>query len=142
MANILHIMIRIILMVFLIFQFYQSKSQILFTESFSVILNASRTIQGSITPNIEFQTQKENLFEFEAMADISFRVGRNALTFANETELTRFGGETILSGIYLYGEYRIAADKFFYRNFMPRFTGPKRAGWKENMQQVPMPGSG
>jgi hypothetical protein len=87
------------------------KCQILFTESFSVILDSARTIQGSFTPVIEFQTQKENLFEFEAMGDISIRLGKNAITIASEIELTRFGGETILSGSYLYEEYRISADR-------------------------------
>jgi hypothetical protein len=104
------------------------KGQLLFTESFSVILDSARTIQGSFTPVIEFQTQKENLFEFEAMGDISIRLGKNAITFASEIELTRFGGETILSGSYLYGEYRISADRLVIPELHTQFHWSEARG--------------
>jgi len=91
----------------------RSECQVLFTESFNVILDTTKFIQGTITPDLEFQTQKANLLEFENMADMSIRIGKSGITLANKIELTRYGGETILSGSYLYGEYRLSSGKIF-----------------------------
>ncbi|MFO7939705.1 MAG: hypothetical protein R6U66_08150 [Bacteroidales bacterium] len=84
-----------------------SRAQLLHTESFSVILDSSRTIQGAIVPNLEFQTQAEDLLEFENIADFSFRLTpKHAFTIANKIELSKYGKEVLLSGGYLYIEYR------------------------------------
>ncbi len=86
--------------------------QILHTESFNVILDSTKNLQGSILPNLEFQTQKKDLLEFENYADLSFRAGKHhAFTIANKVELSTFGKETLLSGGYLYAEYRNILDK-------------------------------
>ena len=87
------------------------KAQILFTESFSVILDTTKTVKGNIVPDFKYQTQKKNLLEFENNADLTFRVKSNAVTFANKIELSKYGGETLLSGGYLYGEYRKIYEK-------------------------------
>lgn len=89
----------------------RSECQILFTESFNVILDTTKFIQGSITPDLEFQTQKDNLLEFENMADMSIRIGRSGITLANKIELTKYGDETLLSGSYFYGEYRLSSGE-------------------------------
>ncbi|ALO16444.1 hypothetical protein L21SP5_02824 [Salinivirga cyanobacteriivorans] len=86
--------------------------QILHTESFSVILDSAKRLKGSILPNLEFQTQKKDLLEIENYADLSFRIGdHHAFTIANKVELSTFGKETLLSGGYLYAEYRNILEK-------------------------------
>jgi hypothetical protein len=92
-------------------------AQIIFTESFTVILDSSKKVQGSIIPDFKFQTQRRNLIEFQNLADISFRMGDNALTFANKIEVSRFGKEALLSGGYLYVEYR----RILENTFVPEF---------------------
>ncbi len=82
------------------------RGQILFSESFNVILDSTKIIKGSITPDFKFQTQQENLTEFENLADITVRWARNALTLANKIEFSKYGDETYMSGGYLYAEYR------------------------------------
>jgi hypothetical protein len=83
------------------------QAQILHTESFTVILDSSSTIQGSIVPNLEFQTQKKDLLEFENLADLSFHLSdKHAFTIANKIELSKYGKQVLLSGGYLYLEYR------------------------------------
>ncbi len=82
------------------------KSQILHTERFNVILDTTKTVQGSIIPDFEFQNLRRDLIEFENLADMSIRFGESALTVANKIELARFGDETFLSGGYMYGEFR------------------------------------
>lgn len=89
------------------------RGQILHTESFSVILDSTQRIKGSIVPDFEFQNQKEDLIEFENTSDISFRLKKSALTLANKIELSKFGDETLLSGGYLYVEFRKIMEKGF-----------------------------
>lgn len=98
------------LFIFLFPQF--SFGQILFPESFNLILDSTKVIQGSIRPDIKFRTQKRDLFEFSNTADVSFRLGKNhAMTVANEIEISRYGEEVLLSGGYLYVEYRQLLDR-------------------------------
>lgn len=79
-------------------------SQILFSESFNVILDTSRMVKGSVTPELKIQTQKELLVEFANMADISVRVNNSYLTLANKIETGTFGSEVFISGGYVYAE--------------------------------------
>lgn len=88
-----------------------STAQILFTESFSVILDSTKNVKGSIVPGFKFQTQKKNLIEFENNADITIKIKKNAVTFANKIELSKFGKETLLSGGYVYAEFRQIFEK-------------------------------
>ncbi|SFB31681.1 hypothetical protein [Algoriphagus aquimarinus] len=90
----------------ILFSFNVSKAQILHTESFTVILDSTKRVQGSIVPDLKFKNLKENLFEFENTADLSIKFKKNAVTFANKIELSRFGNQTLLSGGYVYAEYR------------------------------------
>lgn len=83
-----------------------SYCQILHTESFTVILDTTRTIQGTIMPDFNFQNLKNDLIEFENTADLSVRFSKSAITIANKIELSKFGEETIVSGGYLYSEFR------------------------------------
>ena len=98
---------------------FSAQSQVLFTESFNVILDSSKHIKGSIMPNFKFQTQKENLLEFENLADITLKIKKNALTFANKIEISRFGSDAFLSGGYLYLEYRrfTESDKLVFEPY-------------------------
>ncbi|WP_026950255.1 DUF481 domain-containing protein [Algoriphagus mannitolivorans] len=86
------------------------QAQILHTENFTVILDTTKTVQGSIVPDMKFKNLKEDLFEFENTADLSVRFKKSALTFANKIELSKFGKETLLSGGYVYAEYRKITD--------------------------------
>ena len=82
------------------------KAQVLHTESFSVILDTTKIIKGSIVPDFKFQNLKKDLIEFENTADISFRINKSAITIANKIELSKYGEEVLLSGGFLYLEYR------------------------------------
>ncbi|MEE4196068.1 MAG: hypothetical protein V2I54_00360 [Bacteroidales bacterium] len=88
-------------------------AQILHTESFSVILDTTRKIKGSIVPDFKFENQKKDLVEFENISDITFLIKNSALTFANKIELSKYGDEVLLSGGYLYIEYGKIVEKKF-----------------------------
>ncbi len=91
-----------------------SPGQILHTESFSVILDTTKRIKGSVVPDFRFQNLKEDFFAFENTSDISFRIKKSAITIANKIELSKYGNEVLLSGGFLYIEYR----KFFESKFI------------------------
>ncbi|MDY6800627.1 MAG: hypothetical protein SVU94_05320 [Bacteroidota bacterium] len=92
--------------------------QILHTESFSVILDTAKKVKGSIVPDFKFESQKKDLIEFENVSDITFLIKKNALTFANKIELSKYGKEVLLSGGYLYVEYiKILKQKFSIEPF-------------------------
>lgn len=82
------------------------KAQILFPESFNLILDPGKRIKGSVTPSIKFITQRRNLISINNTADLTIRLKKNALTFANQIEFQKFGEEEIQSGGFIYGEYR------------------------------------
>ena len=76
-----------------------------------MIIDSTKIVKGSILPDFKFQTQKKNLTEFENLADISVKLGKgHAITIANKIELSKYGSETLLSGGYLYAEYRRILD--------------------------------
>jgi len=100
-------------------------AQVLHTESFAVILDTTKVYKGSIIPDFKFQNQKEDLIEFENNANISIRLKNNAFTLANKVELSKYGDETLLSGGFVYLEYRkIIEKKYVFEPFV-------QIHWKE-----------
>jgi hypothetical protein len=96
----------------------KSSTQILHTESFSVIIDTSKKIKGNFLPNFKFQNLKEDLIEFENTSDLTFRFKKNAITVANKFELSKYGKTVLLSGGFLYVEYRrIMENKFVLEPF-------------------------
>ena len=93
--------------------YFSAQGQILHSESFAVILDTSKVIKGNIVPDFKLQTQKEDLIEFENTTDITFRLNKNAITVANKIELSKYGDEVLLSGGFLYLEYRTVLENKF-----------------------------
>ncbi|GAB5539927.1 MAG: hypothetical protein Salg2KO_20300 [Salibacteraceae bacterium] len=99
-----------------------AQSQLLHTESFSVIIDTSKTIKGNLSPYFRYRNVKRDFIEIENVADMSFLLGQNAFTVANKLEFARFGTENILSGGFVYLEYqhldssrKIAIEPYAYR---------------------------
>ena len=109
---------RLIIFCFAIIGLGKLYSQVIFTESFTVILDSSR-VRGSITPEIRIRTQKKVLTEIDNLADVSVRVRNSGLTFANRIEFSRYGEELALSGGYIYAELRNFTDK----RIVPEYYG-------------------
>ena len=103
----------LLLLLFLLLSLKPVRSQIVHSESFSKLMDSSKSVKGSIVPNLEFNSQKKDLIEFENTMDLSFTYGEHALTIANQIELSQYGSELLLSGGYLYMEYRNFHDNMF-----------------------------
>lgn len=129
-------MLKLIFLSFLVFMLCgTANAQILFPESFTLILDPDRRVKGSITPRVKFLTQRRNLIAVDNTADLSIRLKKNALSFANQIEFQKFGDEAIQSGGFVYGEYRNLSGKWSFPNYMRRFIGLKPGGWTEGMPQ-------
>jgi len=85
--------------------------QILHTEDFNLILDTTKTIKGNLIPSVRYRNVKEKFIEIENTADISICFWRNALTIANKLEYARFGNQNIMSGGFIYVEYRRLTEK-------------------------------
>jgi len=57
-----------------------------------VILDTSKHIQGNLLPSFKYQNPKEDLSEFANQEDLSALLEHNALTIANNIEVSRFLG--------------------------------------------------
>jgi hypothetical protein len=104
----------ILILILISINYFLSFGQILHTESFAVILDTTRVVKGNIVPDFKFQNLKKDLIEFENTTDISFKIKESAITIANKIELSKYGEEVLLSGGFLYVEYR----KFFENRFV------------------------
>ncbi len=95
-----------------LFVFFISKAngQILHTEYFNVVLDTSQMIKGNFVPSIRYRNVKEKFTEIENTADISIRLGQNGITIGNRLEYARFGNEDIMSGGFVFLEYRRVTD--------------------------------
>ena len=52
---------------------HELNAQILYTESFNVILDTSKTVKGSFMPSLRYRNVKKEFIEISNTADISFR---------------------------------------------------------------------
>ena len=95
------------------------QSQLIFPESFVVLLDSTQRFRGSFTPEVKIQTQRETLVEITSITDVAFRVKGSSVVLAQKTEFTAFGDETALSGGYLYGKLRNRKDG----HLMPEYFG-------------------
>ena len=52
-------------------------SQMLFSENMTMYIDSTKTIQGMISPMMEFKTEKENVLTLKNTANFNLLIGRN-----------------------------------------------------------------
>ena len=101
----------ILILIFLLAAFGHSlNAQILYTENFNVILDTSTIVKGSFMPSFRYRNVKKEFIEIENTADVSFRMNNHAITIANKLEYAIYGKENLMSGGFVYLEYRKIQD--------------------------------
>jgi len=90
---------------------YSLNAQILHNESFSVTIDSSKKVKGSFMPSFRYINVQMEYIEIENTADITFRFNTHAFTFANKLEYSIYGKENLMSGGFVYVEYRDFQDK-------------------------------
>ena len=82
-------------------------SQIIFTESIANTIDSTRTVQGTIAPELNFKTEKENFFNFKNNANINFLLNKKKyITIINQMEFSTYGKKLNVSSGYIHTEYR------------------------------------
>ncbi|MTB51241.1 hypothetical protein [Lewinella sp. W8] len=82
------------------------RAQLIFPESFIVLMDSSRQFRGTFSPEIKIQTQKDLLVEVSSLADVALRIKENSLVLAHKLEFTSVGGNVALSGGYFFSKFK------------------------------------
>lgn len=84
-----------------------AEAQMIFTESLATPIDTTQVIQGTIAPEFNFKTEREDFFLLKNNANITFLLKKkHALTFFNQVEMIRSGENTSVNNGFLHGEYR------------------------------------
>jgi hypothetical protein len=102
----------VIILVFLLSVIgHSSNAQVLHTENFNVILDSTKNVKGSLMPSFRYRNVKKEFIEIGNSADITFLINNHAFTIANKLEYAIYGNENLMSGGFVYVEYRSIQDK-------------------------------
>ena len=98
---------RKILFLFLVLVSWAMHSQIIFTESIANTIDTTRAVQGTIAPELNFKTEKENVFNFKNNANINFLLNKKKyITIINQMEFSTYGKKLNVSSGHIHTEYR------------------------------------
>lgn len=120
------------LLLFLIFYCYPKaiQSQIIFPESFVVLLDSSTNFKGSFTPEVKIQTQKLLLIEIASQTDLVFRIKNNSLVVAQKFELTAFGEERALESGFFFIKWKANKEKRWMSEYYSELQWAEGLGLK------------
>ena len=86
---------------------FSAYGQIVFTESFTSPIDTTRSWQGTIAPELNFKTEKQDYFSFKNNANVSFLFEqKKAFTIINQLEFATYGNTVNVSNGFVHGEYR------------------------------------
>ena len=89
-------------------------SQMLFSENLTMNIDSTKTIQGTISPVLDFKTEKENVLTLKNTANLNLLIGRNrVINLINKLEFSTYGKKITVSGGYIHTEYRYLLDHAF-----------------------------
>jgi len=67
-------------------------AQMLFSENMTMSLDSTKTLQGMITPSLNFQTDKENVLTFKNSANLNILIHRSrVVNILNKFEFSSYG---------------------------------------------------
>ncbi len=92
----------------------QGYAQMLFSENLTMHIDSTKTLQGTITPVLNFQTEKEDVFTFRNTSNINLLIKQSRiLNLISKFELSTYGHKVTVSGGYVHAEYRYLLDRAF-----------------------------
>ncbi len=98
---------RIVYILFCFFLSLPMQAQMLFSENQTMIIDSTKTIQGSLQPVLDFKTEKENVLTLKNTANLNLLIGRNrVINLINKLEFSTYGKNITVSGGYVHAEYR------------------------------------
>ena len=83
------------------------RGQMLFSENLTLDIDSTKTIQGSLQPELDFKTEKENILTFKNTANLNLLIERKRIiNLINKFEFSSYGKKITVSGGYVHAEYR------------------------------------
>ena len=105
---------RIVYILFCFFLSLPMQAQMLFSENQTMIIDSTKTIQGSLQPVLDFKTEKENVLTLKNTANLNLLIGRNrVINLINKLEFSTYGKSITVSGGYVHAEYRYGLHHAF-----------------------------
>ena len=84
-----------------------ARGQMLFSENLTLDIDSTKTIQGSLQPELDFKTEKENILTFKNTANLNLLIERKRIiNLINKFEFSSYGKKITVSGGYMHAEYR------------------------------------
>ena len=62
---------KLLYLLLVLFSSVTAYSQMLFSENLTMTIDSTKTLQGSLMPEIDFKTEKENVFTFKEYGQVS-----------------------------------------------------------------------
>ena len=104
-------------------------AQMLFSENMTMSIDSTKTLQGTISPSLNFQTEKENVFTFRNSANINLLIKRSrVINLINKFEFSTYGKKVTLSGGYIHAEFLYSQPTETPRKGRPQRHGPASSG--------------
>ena len=101
-------------MLFILMVYTTTKAQMLFSENLTMNIDSTKTIQGSLQPNLDFKTEKENVLTVKNTANLNVLIKKShIINFINKLEVSTYGRKVTVSGGYVHMEYRYLLDQAF-----------------------------
>ena len=84
-----------------------ARGQMLFSENLTLDIDSTKTIQGSLQPELDFKREKENVLTFKNTANLNLLIERKRIiNLINKFEFSSYGKKITVSGGYVHAEYR------------------------------------
>ncbi len=92
----------------------QGYAQMLFSENLTMHIDSTKTLQGTITPVVNFQTEKENVLTLRNTSNINLLIKKSrVVNLISKFELSTYGDKVAVSGGYIHAEYRYLLHRAF-----------------------------
>ena len=89
-------------------------SQMLFSENLTMNIDSTKKIQGTLSPVLDFKTEKENVFTFKNTANLNLLIKHGqVINLINKFEFSTYGNKVTVSGGYVHTEYRYLLHRVF-----------------------------
>lgn len=91
-----------------------TNAQMLFSENLTINIDSTKTIQGSLQPELDFKTEKENVFTLKNTANLNLLIKKKRIiNLINKLEFSTYGKDITVSGGYVHLEYRYLLHRKF-----------------------------
>lgn len=105
---------RLLYLLVLLLAPVQGYAQMLFTENQTMHIDSTKTLQGTITPVVNFQTEKENVLTLRNTSNINVLIKKSrVVNLISKFELSTYGDKVTVSGGYVHAEYRYLLHRAF-----------------------------